>query len=140
MIVVSTVLMLIGLFFLVVSAVGLERLPEVYTRAHAVAKSETLGLMLVLGGLFFRPELDLGGAVRLVFILLFSVVANPTAVHALVRAARRAGVQPWKVGSEASPDVGLVDDRDGADPGGSRRPRTGGHGGALDGPDGEARA
>jgi multicomponent Na+:H+ antiporter subunit G len=101
MIVVSTVLMLIGLFFLVVSAIGLERLPEVYTRAHAVAKSETLGLMLVLGGLFFRPELDAGGAVRLAFILVFSVVANPTAVHALVRAARRAGVQPWKVGDTA---------------------------------------
>jgi multicomponent Na+:H+ antiporter subunit G len=128
MIVISTVLMLIGLFFLVVSAVGLERLPEVYTRAHAVAKSETLGLMLVLGGLFFRPELDLGGAVRLVFILLFSVVANPTAVHALVRAARRAGVQPWKVGSEAPPGIGLVDDRDGA-----------GDGAGGD-PDGEAHA
>jgi multicomponent Na+:H+ antiporter subunit G len=108
MIVISTVLMLIGLFFLIVSAVGLERLPEVYTRAHAVAKSETLGLMLVVGGLFFRPELDVGGAIRLVFILIFSVVANPTAVHALVRAARRAGVQPWKVG-EAAPDVGLCD-------------------------------
>jgi multicomponent Na+:H+ antiporter subunit G len=109
MIVVSTVLMLVGLFFLVVSAVGLERLPEVYTRAHAVAKSETLGLMLVVGGLFFRPELDLGGAIRLVFILLFSVVANPTAVHALVRAARRADVQPWKVGEAPAPDVGLVE-------------------------------
>jgi multicomponent Na+:H+ antiporter subunit G len=104
MIVVSTVLMLIGMFFLVVSAVGLERLPEVYTRAHAVAKSETLGLMLVFAGLFFRPELDLDGAIRLALILVFSVIANPTAVHALVRAARRAGVQPWKVGEARATD------------------------------------
>lgn len=96
MIVASTALLLFGLFFLIVSAIGLARLPEVYTRAHAVAKSETLGLMLVFAGLFLRPELDAPGAVRLAFILLFSVVANPTAVHALIRAARRAGVRSWK--------------------------------------------
>jgi multicomponent Na+:H+ antiporter subunit G len=96
MILISTVLMLLGLLFLIVSAIGLERLPEVYTRAHAVAKSETLGLMLVFAGLFFRPELDAPGAVRLALILVFSVIANPTAVHALVRAARRAGVSSWK--------------------------------------------
>jgi multicomponent Na+:H+ antiporter subunit G len=95
-IVVSTVLMLAGGFFLVVSAVGLARLPEVYTRAHAVAKSETLGLMLVFAGLFFRPELDAAAAVRLVAILVFSIIANPTAVHALVRAARRDGVPSWR--------------------------------------------
>jgi multicomponent Na+:H+ antiporter subunit G len=97
-IVISTVLLLAGGFFLIVSAVGLERLPEVYTRAHAVAKSETLALMLVFAGLFFRPELDAAGAVRLALVVVFSVIANPTAVHALVRAARRAGVEPWKVG------------------------------------------
>jgi multicomponent Na+:H+ antiporter subunit G len=110
-IVVSTVLMLVGLFFLVVSSIGLARLPEVYTRAHAVAKSETLGLLLVFAGLFFRPELDAPAAVRLVAIAAFSVLANPTAVHALVRAARRDGVQSWRSkeptgGSTTTPDTG----------------------------------
>ncbi len=98
MILVSYVLMLVGLFFIVVSAIGLLRLPEVYTRAHAVAKSETLGLLLVFAGLYFRPELDLATAPRLTFVIVFSLIANPTAVHALVRAARRAGVEPWKGG------------------------------------------
>jgi monovalent cation/proton antiporter MnhG/PhaG subunit len=84
-IVISTVLLLAGGFFLIVSAVGLERLPEVYTRAHAVAKSETLALMLVFAGLFFRPELDAGGAVRLALVVVFSVIANPTAVRAMLQ-------------------------------------------------------
>jgi multicomponent Na+:H+ antiporter subunit G len=96
MIVTSTVLLLIGIFFIVVSAVGLIRLPEIYTRSHAVAKSETLGLLLVFAGLFFRPELDGPAAIRLVLVLVFSLIANPTAIHALVRAARRAGVEPWQ--------------------------------------------
>lgn len=100
MIVVSTAFIVVGVVFIVVSAIGLLRLPEVYTRAHAVAKSETLGLLLVFLGLFFRPELDLGSAVRLLLIVAISVIANPTAVHALVRAARRAGVEPWKVPNE----------------------------------------
>lgn len=105
MIVASTVLMLVGLFFLVVSSIGLARLPEVYTRAHSVAKSETLGLLLVFSGLLLRPELDVAAASRLVAIALFSVLANPTAVHALVRAARRQRVPSWRASPPTSAGV-----------------------------------
>jgi multicomponent Na+:H+ antiporter subunit G len=94
--VLSTVLLLAGLFFLIVSAVGLLRLPEVYTRTHAVSTSETVGVLLMFAGLLLRPELDLGGGLRLALILAFSLIANPTAVHALVRAAKRQGVAPWR--------------------------------------------
>ena len=84
-----------GLLFLAVSALGLFRLPDLYTRGHAVAKSETLGLLLIFGGLFFHPALDPASAVRLAFVLVFALIANPTAVHALIRAARRSGQRPW---------------------------------------------
>ena len=100
MAVISVTLISLGLFFMVVSTIGLIQLPGLYTRAHAVAKSETLGLLLVLTGLLFQPDIGIGSAVRLVFILAFSMAANPTAVHALLRAARRAGVQPWKTDDE----------------------------------------
>jgi multicomponent Na+:H+ antiporter subunit G len=107
LLVASWVLVLLGVFFLVASTVGLLKLPDLYTRAHAVAKSETLGLLLVFGGLFLRPELDLPSAGRLAFVLVFSLIANPTAVHALVRAAYRAGAEPWKVTDQASADAEL---------------------------------
>ena len=100
MIIFGGVLVGLGVAFLAVSALGLVRLPDFYTRAHAVAKSETLGLLLIFVGLFFFPELTLESAIRLVFVLLFSLLANPTAVHALARAARRAGVPAWR--SDAS--------------------------------------
>jgi multicomponent Na+:H+ antiporter subunit G len=90
----SNTLVAIGVVFLTISAIGLLRLPGLYTRAHAVAKSETLGLLLVFGGLLLRPELDLGAGVRLAFVFIFSAIANPTAVHALVRAAHRSGSLP----------------------------------------------
>lgn len=95
--VVAYVLISLGLAFIAISTLGLLRLPELYTRAHAVATSETLGLLLVFAGLFFHPAIDLGSGVRLALVLVFSLFANPTAVHALVRAARRAGIEPWKV-------------------------------------------
>lgn len=92
---VAVILVGLGLAFIVVSTVGLLRLPDLYTRTHAVAKSETLGLILVFGGMLFSPEMDWAVAVRLALVLVFSVLANPTAAHALVRAGHDSGIQPW---------------------------------------------
>lgn len=111
--VVSLVLVYAGLFFLVVSTVALLIMPDLYTRAHAVAKSETLALLLIFGGLLFRPDLDIHGGLRLLFILVFSLIANPAAVHALVRAARRSGAEPWTIVDQQAADaeLGSVDGR-----------------------------
>jgi multicomponent Na+:H+ antiporter subunit G len=106
-IIVANALIAAGLFFLVVSAIALLIMPDLYTRAHAVAKSETLGILLLFGGLFFRPELDLDASGRLAFVLIFSLIANPTAVHALVRAAARSGALPWTVIDQEAADAEL---------------------------------
>jgi len=87
-------LLVAGSFFLTVSTLGVLRFPDFFTRAHAVGKSETLGAILVLGGLAVLHGASLG-ALKLVLILAFIAVANPVATHALVRAALRSGVQPW---------------------------------------------
>jgi multicomponent Na+:H+ antiporter subunit G len=97
MTIVANILIGIGLAFITTSTIALLIMPDLYTRAHAVAKSETLGLLLIFGGVFFRPELDLASGARLALILLFSLIANPTAVHALVRAAIRLGARPWTI-------------------------------------------
>jgi multicomponent Na+:H+ antiporter subunit G len=91
---VSGALVIAGLAFMGISVLGLFRLPDLYTRAHGVAKSETFGLLLVFTGLLLRPEVDAPSAVRLVLIVILALIANPTAVHALVRAAFRAGALP----------------------------------------------
>lgn len=104
MIVVSTVLIVLGVLFLVASTIGLLRLPDLYTRAHAVAKSETLGLLLLFGGLLLRPELQIDAAFRLSFVLVASLILNPTAVHALIRAAHRSGALPVQTVDQAGAD------------------------------------
>ena len=93
-VVIAVILIAAGAFFLAVSVLGLLRFPDFYSRAHAVGKSETLGSILVLGGLAVYNGLELS-TVKILFILLFALIANPTATHAVTRAALRTGLQPW---------------------------------------------
>jgi multicomponent Na+:H+ antiporter subunit G len=92
--IIAIILIAAGTFFLTVSAVGLLRLPDFYARTHAVGKSETLGSILVLGGLAVYNGWELT-TVKILFIVLFVLIANPTATHAVARAALRTGLQPW---------------------------------------------
>jgi len=93
-IVIAIILIVAGVFFLTVSVLGLLRLPDFYARTHAVGKSETLGTILVLSGLAVYNGWELSTA-KILFILLFALIANPTATHAIARAALRTGLQPW---------------------------------------------
>jgi len=88
------VLALGGIFFAIVAAVGLVRLPDLYTRAHSTSKSETLGAILTLGAvaLAFGSDME---TVKTVLLLVFMFITNPTAAHAIVRAAAEQGIEPW---------------------------------------------
>jgi multicomponent Na+:H+ antiporter subunit G len=92
--VVAIILMIGGAFFLMVSCVGLIRLPDFYTRNHAVGKAETLGTILILLGLMVYNGLAIT-SLKVLIILLFVGIANPTATHALLKAALSSGLQPW---------------------------------------------
>lgn len=92
--VLAIVFMLGGVFFLIVSCVGLIRFPDFYSRNHAVGKSETLGTILMLLGLIIYNGWALT-SLKVLLILLFVGIANPTATHAVLRAALNAGLQPW---------------------------------------------
>lgn len=84
----------LGLFFSLVGAIGAIRLPDFYTRSHAIGVTDTLGALLILGGLGLHYGLSLTSA-KLFFILLFIYIANPTITHIFVRAAKRTGLKPW---------------------------------------------
>lgn len=87
-------LMIAGMFFLSVAALGLIRLPDFFSRSHAVSKAETLGIVLVLLGLAFYAGASLV-SLKLGLALLFVFLTNPIATHLLTRAAIKSGVIPW---------------------------------------------
>lgn len=90
----GNVLLICGVFFIAVTAIGLLRLPDFYSRVHAVSKTETLGLGLILLGLLLHEGLSTL-SLKLALILLFAVMTNPLAAHLLTRAALRRGVNAW---------------------------------------------
>ncbi|MBM4044545.1 MAG: monovalent cation/H(+) antiporter subunit G [Planctomycetes bacterium] len=94
-------LIVAGALFMLVGSVGMLRLPDFYTRAHAAGKCDTLGLGLILLGLAVY-QANVLTSTKLLLIAVFVGIANPTALHALARAAYRLGLKPW--GCETSED------------------------------------
>lgn len=90
-----------GVFFAVVAAIGLIRLPDIYTRTHSVSKSETFGAVLALAAVALTFGNDLS-TLKTVLLLVFMFITNPTAAHAIVRAAADQGIEPWTTGDEES--------------------------------------
>lgn len=93
-----------GTFFMVVGTIGLLRFPDFYTRLHATGKCDTLGEGLIILGavvyhLFYYSE-SLLVPIKLLFLIFFIFIANPTATHAIVKAAYETGLKPWKPGEE----------------------------------------
>jgi len=91
----AALFLLIGLFFFVVGAVGIVRLPDVYHRLHAASKSSTLGLM----GLLLAAACHLGTTevgVKALAVMVFLFVANPIGSHLLAKAALKAETPVWE--------------------------------------------
>ncbi len=93
--IVGTVLMSAGIALMAITALGLVRLPDFFSRVHAVSKSETLGIALVLLGLILHDGATLV-SLKLVLIVVFVAIANPVGAHVLTRAAVRTGLMPWR--------------------------------------------
>ncbi len=91
----AAVLMALGLFFFFVAGLGIVRLPDFYTRLHPAGKADTLGATLLLTGLAILAGPTLLAA-KILMVEAFIVLANPTATHAIARAAFKTGLVPWR--------------------------------------------
>ncbi|MFF2092720.1 Na+/H+ antiporter subunit G [Paenibacillus sp. NPDC058174] len=88
--VVGAVLILIGAIFSLISAIGIVRLPDVYTRSHAASKSSTLGVLCaLLGTLLYFIISDGFFSIRLILGIFFVFLTAPVAAHVITRAAYR---------------------------------------------------
>ncbi len=85
--------MMLGTALLFIAAIGVNRLPDFYTRAHAATKPDTLGLISLMLGLAFYHGFDLS-SVKMLLIVVFIALANPAATHALGKAAIHNGLLP----------------------------------------------
>lgn len=85
--------MLGGTFFVVVAAIGVIRMPDVYCRSHALGKAMTLGIMLLLIG--YGLSVPEASWFKLLVALLFQFVTLPVASHLFCLTAYRKDVRWW---------------------------------------------
>ncbi len=97
--VLSISFILTGFFFFTAATIGLLRFPDFFCRLHATGKGDTLAVLLSLIGLAIYHGFSLA-SMKIVFIAVFYFVAQPTATHAIARAALRCGVKPWAIGEK----------------------------------------
>ncbi|WP_096391214.1 monovalent cation/H(+) antiporter subunit G [Halopenitus persicus] len=88
-----------ALFFTFVSMTGVIRLPDVYARAHTASQADTLGAGFGLAAVALTLGWQ-GASVKTAILLFFIFVTNPTAAHAVARAAFEDGNVPWTEGDE----------------------------------------
>lgn len=87
----SGILLVTGVFFGLSGAVGVFKLPNFFTRVHAASVTDSIAVILIIGGLLLQTSLGINTA-KLMFILVFLLITSPTASHALAKSARHGGL------------------------------------------------
>jgi multicomponent Na+:H+ antiporter subunit G len=88
-------LAVIGCAFSLSGAVGILRMPDVYSRIQCSSKTITMGALPVLIALVVGEGVVSSYAGRALLVAVLLLVLNPAASHALARAAYKAGVPMW---------------------------------------------
>ena len=93
--VIIVILVTLGTLFVLLSAIGLVRMPDTYMRISVNTKAATLGVGLILVGtaVFFN---DLSATSRSLVIILFVFLTAPVSAHLIGRASYFMGVRLWE--------------------------------------------
>lgn len=77
----------VGTLFMLISAIGVLRLPDVFARMHAAGKAATLGVscLLLAAGIFYGSS----WLMRMIVLILLFFITAPIATTAMARAAYR---------------------------------------------------
>jgi multicomponent Na+:H+ antiporter subunit G len=89
------VLAVVGLVFSLTGAVGVVRLPDVYSRIHCTSVFVTMGAVPALLALVIGEGAISQYGVRAVLVGILLLTLSPAVSHALARAAYKSGIPQW---------------------------------------------
>jgi multicomponent Na+:H+ antiporter subunit G len=92
---IALALLLLGVGFMVLSAVGVVRMPDVYMRLQVASKASSLGAALLMLGVAVH-FMEVGVVVRALLVILFIFLTTPVSAHLIGRAAYMTGVPLWE--------------------------------------------
>jgi multicomponent Na+:H+ antiporter subunit G len=91
---ISGVILVAGAIFTFLAAVGVVRLPDLYTRMHAASKAGAVGGGLILLVVAILSQ-DSAVAIRAIIGIIFLLLTTPVSAHLLAKASLSAGYKPW---------------------------------------------
>jgi multicomponent Na+:H+ antiporter subunit G len=89
------VMWIVGSAFGFLAALGVLRMPDVFTRMQASTKASTLGLGCLLIGAALQLA-DLASIIRVLSIGAFILLTTPVSAHVIARASYRANIPLWR--------------------------------------------
>lgn len=92
---ISCIFLLMGLIFVVISALGVVRMPDFYSRLHASGMGETWGILSIFVGLAIYTGWELT-SLKLLLVPLMMFLDNPIGTHSITNAAYKRGYDFWK--------------------------------------------
>ena len=87
------ILLILGAVFTLLAAIGVVRLPDLYTRMHAASKAGAVGGGLILIAVAVLSQ-DAAVAIRAVVGVIFLLLTTPVSAHLLARASYLTGYKP----------------------------------------------
>ncbi len=93
--IISAILILTGSIFILISSLGLVRMPDIYMRMSATTKAATLGVGNILFGTALYFE-EVGILTRAVITIIFLLLTAPVGAHLIGRAAYFDGIPMWE--------------------------------------------
>jgi len=91
----------IGTLALVIGSLGLIRLPDVFSRIHAVGMMDTAGVGFIVLGMMIHEGFSLI-SVKLAAVAVFLFFTSPIATHAVAQVAHKSGFSPVATGASTS--------------------------------------
>ena len=93
---ITAVLIIFGASFMLLAAVGIVRMPDVWTRMHCSTKSATLGVGFIQIAVAISFIHDLGVFARAIIVIGFVFQTAPVAAHMIGRAAYLMKLPLWR--------------------------------------------
>lgn len=92
---VVAVLMVGGALLSFLAAVGILRMPDLFTRMQAATKSGTMGVGLIIAAVAMDAA-EIGHGASAILVIAFQLLTAPVAAHMIARAAYFTGVRLWE--------------------------------------------
>ena len=92
--IISLLLILVGTTFILISAIGVVRMPDLYLRMSSSTKSSTLGVGMIMLAIAVHFA-ELGIFTRALATIVFLFLTAPVSAHMIGRAGYFKGVPLW---------------------------------------------